>query len=932
MSLVVRINGDLTGFNKAMNDFNRKVRDASKDLDRVGKEFQNIGANLTRRVTAPIVAIGTASVAAAATFEYSMSKVATTTGATGEELERLEATSRDWGRNSIFNANEVAEAMAQMGLAGFDAVQIYEALPGAIALAQSANMDLAEATGRVTSVLNIFNKEAEDATLVADMMTSANKTVDASINDTEQTLQNAASAVNRYGISLEDATTMTALMADMNLTGARAGTAMRAMFDDLASACRNNNQAMQDLGIAFHDAEGNARPAMDVINDLRYALSDMSPEARDAALELMGISDTGMAALIPMLEASGDRVDYLTDRFGDVSGAAQHYADIMGDNLKSELRIFWNNIRDIGIEIGNVMLPVIREITRRITDFARSFAENLTPEMARTIVIVGSLIASVGPLLYIVGKMISAFATVKAKMQVMRSGFGGLTKAKVLAGAKFIAIVAAIALFVAGLIHAYNNSERFRERVNRIFEAIRRIVVVVFEAVGNFVRDVISGIREFWDEHGEAIAQAFFNVFDFIMGVVEFAMPFIKRTIENVWDAIKGIIEAGIRIFKGIIEFLTGIFTGDWEMVWNGIKEIFGGVLDTIGAIFTFLWEQMKVVLEWFWEIMKGIFSLVAGWFYDNVVEPVKNFFTGLWEGIRDGAANAWDAVVDVWNTVAQWFDDTIIQPVRDFFTGMWDGVKEGGANAWNAVMDVFKAVPEWFRDRFRTAWENVRNVFSTGGKIFSGIKEGIADVFKTVVNGIIGGINTVIAVPFNIINGALDTIRNISIVGARPFSGLPTINVPQIPFLRRGGVLERGQVGFLEGDGAEAVVPLEKNRQWIGRVTDEFAKQLNLDALLASLKASKVDQSKAMSAMVARSLQQVNASIMKMQRASKVAQVNQMQANQNMMMAAHAPPGMSVNYRGLLEGANIHWHNKEDIRRTMQEIEWQTNRDDAWR
>lgn len=177
-----------------------------------------------------------------------------------------------------------------------------------------------------------------------------------------------------------------------------------------------------------------------------------------------------------------------------------------------------------------------------------------------------------------------------------------------------------------------------------------------------------------------------------------------------------------------------------------------------------------------------------------------------------------------IWETVSTWFSDTIITPVSDFFSGMWNGTKTKASDAWEGIKSVFGTVSTWFHDKFSEAWQKVKDVFSAGGEVFSGIKDGIEKAFVKVVNGIIRGLNKIIAVPFNAINGTLDKIRNISIAGAKPFEGVVTrFTVPVIPELYRGGVLKKGQMGLLEGDGAEAVVPLEKNTQWIRRVANEM-------------------------------------------------------------------------------------------------------------
>jgi hypothetical protein len=168
-------------------------------------------------------------------------------------------------------------------------------------------------------------------------------------------------------------------------------------------------------------------------------------------------------------------------------------------------------------------------------------------------------------------------------------------------------------------------------------------------------------------------------------------------------------------------------------------------------------------------------------------------------------------------------------------FEGAWEGIKEVFsldkigeffASVWQGIKNAFGSVADWFKNIFSRAWQAVKNVFSTGGKIFDGIKDGIVNAFKAVVNGIIKGINKVIAMPFKGINKVLNTIQNVEIVGIRPFDWLTwRAPVPQIPLLYRGGVLKKGQVGLLEGNGAEAVVPLENNHKWISKVAQDMAK-----------------------------------------------------------------------------------------------------------
>lgn len=105
-------------------------------------------------------------------------------------------------------------------------------------------------------------------------------------------------------------------------------------------------------------------------------------------------------------------------------------------------------------------------------------------------------------------------------------------------------------------------------------------------------------------------------------------------------------------------------------------------------------------------------------------------------------------------------------------------------------IQAVFSGIPDWFRTKFTEAWTAVKNVFSKGGQIFNGIKEGILSGLKAVVNALITGINKVVSIPFNGINSALRGIKSVNILGLKPFDWIKEISVPQIPHLAKGAVI----------------------------------------------------------------------------------------------------------------------------------------------
>ena len=287
-----------------------------------------------------------------------------------------------------------------------------------------------------------------------------------------------------------------------------------------------------------------------------------------------------------------------------------------------------------------------------------------------------------------------------------------------------------------------------------------------------------------------------------------------------------------------------------WIDLWEGIKEAASKAIEKIKKIINNIidffknnWQSILLFLiNPFAGFFKYAYDNFDGFrkFVDGIVESIKKFFSDLWDGIKNGAKTAIDFVEGIWGYISDWFDENIVTPVSKFFSDMWDGLKRGAQDAWDGITSVFGTVKDWFEEKFTAAWEAVKNVFSAGGKIFEGMKDGIVDAFTSIVNTLIRGINKAISVPFKALNKTLNKVRGVSIAGVKPFKGLwdkDPIAVPELPELARGGVLKRGQIGLLEGKGAEAVIPLENNKKWINATARSLRDSLNNENIIGKEK-----------------------------------------------------------------------------------------------
>lgn len=214
----------------------------------------------------------------------------------------------------------------------------------------------------------------------------------------------------------------------------------------------------------------------------------------------------------------------------------------------------------------------------------------------------------------------------------------------------------------------------------------------------------------------------------------------------------------------------------------NTAATIAGTVATTAATAATWLFNAALAVLTSpITLVVAAIAALIA-----IVVLLIKN-----WDKVKETASKCWEGIKNAWNNAGQWFNNTIVNPIRNTFGSLWSGLKNGASGAWQGIKNVFGNVASWFGNIFSNAWNAVKNVFSTGGRIFEGIQQGIANTFRNIVNSLIRGINRVVSIPFNSINTALRMIRNATIAGFQPFSWLPSVSVPQIPYLAQGGYVK---------------------------------------------------------------------------------------------------------------------------------------------
>ena len=289
--------------------------------------------------------------------------------------------------------------------------------------------------------------------------------------------------------------------------------------------------------------------------------------------------------------------------------------------------------------------------------------------------------------------------------------------------------------------------------------------------------------------------------FDLSQGLPEGQIPeWVKWIAENgdlIIKVLKGIGLAIVSLKIASLLKTLGFFSALplWQLVL-GIASVLAGIAMFIKDIVDFIsdpsWEGFVNILGDIAIVIGGIMVLMGNWWGLLVV---------IIGAIVKLIANNWDAIMDILSTIGGWIYDHVIKPIADFFSGLWEGIKKG----------------------FVALWDFIMKAFAKGGQIFNGLKDGIVNVFKAIVNTLIDGINRIIRIPFDTINGLLNKIRSISFLGVSPFKGLWDENplpVPQLPKLAKGGIVNLPGKGVpigkaITGEKAsEGVIPLTDSQQ----------------------------------------------------------------------------------------------------------------------
>lgn len=453
----------------------------------------------------------------------------------------------------------------------------------------------------------------------------------------------------------------------------------------------------------------------------------------------------------------------------------------------------------------------------------------------------------------------------------------------------FSSLAAGLSSITGTLLDAYNTYiipvlEGLQQKVGPLIdEHIQPAINKALELIGK----IADAVKDIWEQ----------TLVPFINWFIANVAPIIAKGLDKVgsvfltvagviWDVISSVLDA----LGGLIDFIAGVFTGDWERAWEGIKSFFSGIWEAIKSIVSAVWNAIKSIVSAAISVVSSVIS--------TVLNTIKTIFSTIWNSIKTTVNTVWNAIKSTISTVINTIStiiSTVLNSIKTTFSTIWNSIKTTVttiinsikstiSTVINAVSTTISTVLNSIKTTFSTVWNSIKTTVSTiinsvkstistvMGSIQTGISTALSSIktnwsnmwtnmkttvvnifngiwssIKGVINSIIGGIESMANAVIKGINSMIKALNNLSFdvpdwvpeIGGKTFGfNIPTISTISIPRLATGGVVDQATVAMIGEAGQEAVVPLENNTGWMDKIAARIGEiiSVNLQAIVGEM------------------------------------------------------------------------------------------------
>lgn len=835
---------------KAADDLDNSLKDTGEQAEKTGNMAARAGDGFTvmKGILADLAAtaikaciqglkdLASATAEAWKEFDAGQDTVIKLTGATGKQAEELTKAYSNVAKNVLGDSTDIGKAIGEVNTRfGLTGKELEKLATYYVKFSDITDADIIGSIDDTQKALSAYGKDVSYAEQFLDSLAATAQRTGVNTSTLTSGIISNATAFQEMGLSLDQAV---AFMGQLEKSGTNSETVLNGMRKALKNSTKDGKSLSQSLLDLQASIEGNGdstkglQAAYDLFGksgdqiygaikngtlsfkDLTTAMQsskgavtttyDATMDATDKLkLKLQETKITLGETFNAFLEENSPQIEKAIDDIGGAIIAVIPSIKSALDTIIPYITSFVENDLPPLIEkIKTEMPSLIDNVIKKIPDIIKAVSEAVPVvlEFVNSIIehkdeilsAIGSIVAALttGKIVSTIQGLIPIIGNVVTKVkEVWTAVSGGKSALTILSSVgSTVAIVAGVvAVLAAAFVHLWETNEEFRNSITEIWDGIKQSL----SEAGQEIVDAVNSLGFNFEDIGEVLK----GLWDFLCNILA---PAFVSIFSQLAEKLKGVIEIVTGVVKVVVGIIKGFKDGDWTQFLEGIEKIFKGVIDILKAPFVALFDTFKFILN--------EFSLV----WDEIWNGIVEFVTGVIDDIKQGFSDAWTAITEVWEAASEWFNTTVIEPIIDFFSGLWEDVTTFAQDAWDGICSVFEGAVEWFSDVF----------------------QGVSDAIEEIMDGLEGIVKKPINAVIRLLNKFIDKINGIEIPDWVPEFGGKSINIKKISELERGGVLKRGQVGFLEGNGAEAVVPLEKNRKWIAAVTNDLKRSLKAEGM----------------------------------------------------------------------------------------------------
>lgn len=674
----------------------------------------------------------------------------------------------------------------------------------------------------------LFGESADD---VINYANNAYKTAGLSANDYMETVTSfSASLISGLGGDTEKAAKIADVaITDMSDNANTFGTSIQDIQNAYQGFAKGNFTMLDNLKLGYGGTKeemlrlvnesGVLENAVESIDDVSF---DQIIMAINATQERMGIAGATAAEAAKTIEGSANAMKSAWSNL--VTGLADENADLGGliDNFIDSLLTYASNI-----------MPVAKQAISGITKLITQLVQELLPEV-----------------LQIISDETPNFLNAGAELLITLIS-GILSAAPQLT----TAILSAIGLILDTF------SREIPNIVSLWAEMFPKIISAILSAAPDILRAFVSLLS--------SVVQSI----PLILPYLKTELPKLIEMIVNLLnDGIPFLISAGLDLLNGLLEAfplilpvlvsqignlvvsITNALVSNTPLILNGAIQALNAIISALPIIMESLTPEIinlvlmigqclvdntpiliESALKFFWVIITDVLPELFLALTDLAAEFIEIFVETWLKPLLKSFSDTWNGVKQIFGIVVKWFGEKF-EKAYEAIKNAFSSIGEFFSEKWTAVKNAFSNVGSWFKEKFSDAWAKIKQVFAPVGKFFSGIWDTIKEKFTNIgqkVGDAIGGafkkaINFVLQTAENVLNAPINAINNLlDVINDIPGISIGTLPTFDLPRLAQGGVLKRGQVGLLEGNGSEAVVPLDQNKKWINATARDMKQAL---------------------------------------------------------------------------------------------------------